>query len=573
MKQSKLKSNLTQFAKGKSKESFVDNRMSCVIYTRVSSKEQMITNQSLEWQKKYCEEYAFKNQLQVLGYFGGTYESAKSDERKEFNRMLKFVKGSKQRVQYILVYSLDRFSRTGDSAIYISSELKKIGVSIMAVSQPIDTNSHSGVLQQNIQFIFSKYDNDLRKQKSIDGMREKLLRGEHLGNCPIGYKYLQGGKGKVQVIGFSDKAPFIKQAFEWRAMGLTFEQIAEKLKPHGIRLPKQTLTKLFQNPFYCGLIAHNFLDGELAKGKHEALISEELFMRVNKQRKTDGFKVNRFNDNLPLKVFVRDEETKAPFTGYLAKKKGLYYYKVNKVGTKVNRSVKIMHNKFKEVLEYISMDERFVEPMVKQLRYTWDNLNEGSKNEKVSLSHSLNFVNEKLETLERRHAFGEINAMIFDKFSKELYEQKKEISEALQNLSENLSNPNNLIDFTIRLSTKLPAAWACGDYHQKQEFQYMIFPEGLTYDTKIEHYRTTQINLVFAYIALKSMDTEEKKKGTYPFLLDKSPFVPSGGLEPPRVTTLDPESSLSANFSTRVLLRDNKNKAFVAIAQENVKEH
>lgn len=55
----------------------------------------------------------------------------------------------------------------------------------MAVTQPIDTNSHAGAWQQNIQFIFSKYDNDLRRQKTIDGMREKLLRGDWIGNAPI----------------------------------------------------------------------------------------------------------------------------------------------------------------------------------------------------------------------------------------------------------------------------------------------------------------------------------------------------------------------------------------------------
>jgi hypothetical protein len=33
----------------------------------------------------------------------------------------------------------------------------------------------------------------------------------------------------------------------------------------------------FKNPFYCGLISHNFLEGELVQGKHEALINEALF--------------------------------------------------------------------------------------------------------------------------------------------------------------------------------------------------------------------------------------------------------------------------------------------------------
>src|SRR5580704_6477130 len=137
---------LKQFAKGKSKEEKDERIQNCVIYTRVSSKEQMDTNQSLEWQKKYCMEYAIKTQLNIKGYFGGTYESAKSDERKEFSRMLQFVKACKEKISFILVYSLDRFSRTGDSAIYIASGLKKTGVNIVAVTQPIDTNSHAGTL-------------------------------------------------------------------------------------------------------------------------------------------------------------------------------------------------------------------------------------------------------------------------------------------------------------------------------------------------------------------------------------------------------------------------------------------
>ena len=114
--------------------------------------------------------------------------------------MLKFVKLSREKISYILVYSLDRFSRTGDSAIFISSELKKTGVNIMAVTQPIDTNSHAGALQQNIQFIFSKYDNDLRRQKTVDGMREKLLRGEWIGNAPTGYSFVKGATTQTIVI-------------------------------------------------------------------------------------------------------------------------------------------------------------------------------------------------------------------------------------------------------------------------------------------------------------------------------------------------------------------------------------
>ena len=146
---------IQSFAKGKATDNAKQSQRNAVIYTRVSTKEQADTNQSLEIQKKYCLQYAIKQDLNVLGFFGGTYESAKTDERNEFNRMIRFVKNQKEGVSAILVYSLDRFSRTGDNAIFISSELKKRGISILSVTQPIDVSTHSGVLQQNIQFIFS----------------------------------------------------------------------------------------------------------------------------------------------------------------------------------------------------------------------------------------------------------------------------------------------------------------------------------------------------------------------------------------------------------------------------------
>lgn len=61
-------------------------------------------------------------------------------------------------------------------------------------------------------------------------------------------------------------------------------------------------------------MSHNLLNGEVIKGKHPALIDQDLFLRTNALKKTDGFKVNKANDNLPLKVFVKDAETGIPFT-------------------------------------------------------------------------------------------------------------------------------------------------------------------------------------------------------------------------------------------------------------------
>ena len=521
---------LKQFAKGKSREYKDDSIQNCVIYTRVSSKEQMDTNQSLEWQKKYCVEYAIKNQLNINGYFGGTYESAKNDERIEFNRMLKFVKASKEKISFILVYSIDRFSRSGESAIYIASELKKTGVNIMAVTQPTDTNTHAGALQQNIQFVFSKYENDLKRQKTIDGMREKLLRGEWIGHAPTGYSFLKGQDRQTIVI--NDKGELIKQAFVWRTSGMTYEQIVDKLKYLGLKFPKQTLTDIFRNPFYCGFISNKLLNGILVKGKHPALIDEDLFLRANDLNKTDGYKTNKANDYLPLKIFVKDAESGAPFTGYLVRKKGLYYYKVNKVGIKINRSAKIMHKKFNELLTNYTIDSDHIEPLKIQLRYTWENLTESNTSEKKVLSLKLKEVDEDFYNLRKRHAIGKIDVEVYEEFSVEMKTRKEAIVAQLEKLGEKLSNPNELINFALKLTANLAPVWNLGDYYQKQLFQNTLFPKGLVYDSKIDDYRTPIVNDVISCIAHLSRGLRENKNGTLQNLSKKSRSVPGAGLEP-----------------------------------------
>ena len=520
---------LKQFAKGKSSEHKDESIQNCVIYTRVSSKEQMETNQSLEWQKKYCMEYAVKNKLNIKGYFVGTYESAKSDERKEFNRMLSFVKASKEKISLILVYSLDRFSRTGDSAIYIASQLKKTGVNIVAVSQPIDTNSHAGVLQQNIQFIFSKYDNDLRRQKTVDGMREKLLRGEWIGHAPTGYSFVRGAE--TQTIVINEKGELIRQAFIWRTNGMTYEQIVGKLKPFGLFFHKQALTRIFRNPFYCGFMSHNLLNGEVVRGKHPALIDEDLFFKANELNSNDGYRTHTADDNLPLKVFVKDAGSGVPFTGYIVKKKGLYYYKVNKVGIKINRSANIMHSKFRELLSNYTIDSTHIEPLQIQLRCTWDNLTENSTGEKKALSAKLNQIEKEFYNLRKGHAIGKISLDVYEEFSQEMIKNKEAILKQFEILDQKLSNPKDFFYKTCKFTANLIPVWDSGDYYQKQIFQNTLFPQGLAYDSRIEHYRTPIVNEAIRYISDLSRDLREIQRGTFQNLPEKSPSVPGERLE------------------------------------------
>ncbi|MBK7669570.1 MAG: recombinase family protein [Sphingobacteriaceae bacterium] len=151
------------FAKGKQLKTSANN--TCVIYTRVSTREQAENNMSLDTQRRACDIYAKKHSYKVMAYFGGTFESAKTDEREEFNHMLSFVQKTREKVSYIIVYSVDRFSRSGANAIYITEQLKHNGISVVSVTQPTDVSTPSGVYNKTSNLFLANMTINLEEKK------------------------------------------------------------------------------------------------------------------------------------------------------------------------------------------------------------------------------------------------------------------------------------------------------------------------------------------------------------------------------------------------------------------------
>src|SRR5687767_6222941 len=228
-----------QFAKGKLHSTTKGN--TCVIYTRVSTKEQAEKNMSLDTQRNACESFAKQNHYRIMAYFGGTYESAKTDERIEFNNMLSFVKKSRQKISYIVVFSVDRFSRSGANAIYIAEQLKQQGINLISVMQPADVSTPSGALQQNIQFIFSEYDNQLRREKTITGMRNMLLRGDWCTKPPRGYDIVKINSKRSIIV--NAEGHLIRKAFLWVYEEKVSQAVVlDRLNALGVKISKNNIS-------------------------------------------------------------------------------------------------------------------------------------------------------------------------------------------------------------------------------------------------------------------------------------------------------------------------------------------
>jgi DNA invertase Pin-like site-specific DNA recombinase len=131
---------------GKRNEEVQQNQSKDVwCYTRVSTKDQQ-TNFSLENQLEAAKRFALKNGYNLVKTFGSKNESAKDDfSRKEFTRLLAEVKKEKEKPFAIIVFMIDRFSRSGGHSITLASELIDVqGVHLIEIVSGIDTTTSKG---------------------------------------------------------------------------------------------------------------------------------------------------------------------------------------------------------------------------------------------------------------------------------------------------------------------------------------------------------------------------------------------------------------------------------------------
>lgn len=523
----------SSFAKGQSSERATTNN--CVIYTRVSTKEQADNNMSLTTQKKSCELYALKHNYKIVGSFGGTYESAKTDERKEFNKMLSFVKKSKEKVSFIIVYSVDRFSRSGANAIYITEQLRKQGVLVVSVSQPTDATTPSGSLQQNIQYIFSEYDNQLRREKCMSGVKEAILRGEWCYRVPMGYDVI--GTGRNRQIILNNTGKILKNAFLWKANeNLSIEEIKDRLNALGINIYHQKISALLKNPFYCGLISHPVLEGRVIEGKQEPMISKEVFLKVNDilDENHHGYTVKHENDEIPLKNFVKCDHCGASMPGYIVKKKNLWYYKCRTIGCCNNKSAKKMHQDFVGMLTpyQINYSEQLTKLMKREILSNLSSHLQTRQSEEQLIRKQLLEVNAKIDRLEERFILEEISKEQFLRFTDKFKDERVEINKQLERYSKKVSNLEKSVDELIDFSRNLPSLWTSSQYNTKVRLQNFIFPSGITYNKKNDECRTKEINPLFSYIAHLKRGLEKKEIGTIEVNFNCADLVGNTGLEP-----------------------------------------
>ncbi len=245
------------------------------LYTRVSTEEQAKKGVSLGAQedalKSYCKTYNYE----IYKIYKDEGKSAKDIRRRP--AMVQLLKDAEsKKFDVILIYKLDRLSRSLKDLILTIEKLKKWGIDFISLQDRIETTSASGKLMFHILSSFAEFERDIIGERTKFGMEKKARDGAIINRAPLGYVI----KDKMLVV-HPEKKQKVNEIFNYfLEKGISLNKLAKRYgyTARGIK-------KLLKNKTYTGMIR---FDHKGYKGVHEAIVPNDVFNKV--QEKLGRFK-------------------------------------------------------------------------------------------------------------------------------------------------------------------------------------------------------------------------------------------------------------------------------------------
>lgn len=251
-----------------------------VIYARYSSHNQR--EESIEGQLRKCHDFAEQNGFAIIGEYCDRAISGKTDNRAEFQRMIK--DSEKGHFQVIIMYTLDRFARNRyDSAMY-KAKLRKNGVRLYYTEQSI-TDEPEGIILESVLEGMAEYYSENLSRGVKRGMKENALKCMITGGyMPLGYRKTADKKYEIDPA----TAPIVREIFDLYVNGKSQRQIVDILNEKGYRTVKGmpfrlgSISGILVNRKYIGI--YSFDDVEI-KGGVPAIVDEDVFNKAQEMLK------------------------------------------------------------------------------------------------------------------------------------------------------------------------------------------------------------------------------------------------------------------------------------------------
>lgn len=271
-----------------------NTNVSVALYPRVSTQEQAINGHSIDEQIDRMTKYCDAMNWHVYKVYKDAGFSGANTDRPALKRMIKDIEDGK--IDKVLVYKLDRLSRSQRDTLYLIEDIFLANdCDFVSMNENFDTSTPFGRAMIGILAVFSQLEREQIKERMMMGKYARAKSGKYKGGYkdPIGYDYIDGNL----VVNEFEKSQIV-QIFNDYASGKSAYAICKDLNDKGMthkfgEWKSRTLRRTLDNKLYAGYIQHR---GEWFKGDHEALISDELFEQVQRQkekRKNDYIKTNK----------------------------------------------------------------------------------------------------------------------------------------------------------------------------------------------------------------------------------------------------------------------------------------
>jgi site-specific DNA recombinase len=267
----------------------------CAIYTRKSSEEGLDKEfNSLAAQREAAEAYIHSQRQEGWVALPETYDdggfTGANMERPALHKLLGEIAAG--RVDCVVVYKVDRLSRSLLDFARLMGEFEKHGSTFVSVTQQFNTSTPVGRLTLHILLSFAQFEREIISERTRDKKAAAKRKGKWTGGfLPLGYD-LEAHGGRLVVN--AEEAQRVSAIFELfaklRSVDATVAEMQQrgwttkswmtaKEKPHaGTPFTATSLTRMLGNELYTGAVSYR---GQLYRGEQPRIIAPRLWKRVH----------------------------------------------------------------------------------------------------------------------------------------------------------------------------------------------------------------------------------------------------------------------------------------------------
>jgi DNA invertase Pin-like site-specific DNA recombinase len=281
----------------------------CAIYTRKSTDEGLEQAfNSLDAQCEACAAFILSQAHEGWELVDEHYDdggwSGGNMARPALQQLLADVAAGK--VDVIIVYKVDRLTRSLADFARIVEALDKAGASFVSVTQAFNTTTSMGRLTLNVLLSFAQFEREVTSERIRDKIAASKRKGMWMGGpVPLGYR-LDNRKLAID----EEEAETVRLIFgrylEIRSVGALADELATagirtKIRSYkngrsvgGVSFTRGSLAQLLQNPIFIGKVRHQ---DELFEGQHSGIIDQsvweqaQLLFATNRRERLQGNRV------------------------------------------------------------------------------------------------------------------------------------------------------------------------------------------------------------------------------------------------------------------------------------------